>query len=82
MIFSQRLTLLPGDGPNYKHGNRVLVGICCGNIVLYILTKIYYVYRNKQREAKWNALTEQEKQDYLATTTDEGSFRLDFRFAH
>ncbi|KAF2664689.1 MFS general substrate transporter [Microthyrium microscopicum] len=70
------------DAPNYRHGNRALIGICCGNIVLYVLTKVYYTWRNKQREAKWSALSEQEKINYLATTEDEGSFRLDFRFAN
>ena len=52
------------------------------NIVLYIFSKVYYTWRNKQRDEKWNALTAEEKIEYLKTTTDEGSYRLDFRFAH
>jgi len=29
------------------------------NIFIYILTKVYYIWRNKQRDAKWNALTKE-----------------------
>lgn len=52
------------------------------NIVLYLLTKAYYVYRNKSRDAKWSAMTEEQRLEYLATTKDEGNKRLDFRFDH
>ncbi|TVY19781.1 putative transporter [Lachnellula arida] len=70
------------DKPRYKRGNRALLSICVLNIGLYIMTKIYYVWRNKSRATKWNAMTEEERVQYLATTTDEGNKRLDFRFAH
>ena len=70
------------EAPNYTVGNRALLGIACGNIVIYILTKLYYVYRNKSRDRKWKALTPQQQAEYLETTTDEGNKRLDFRFAH
>ncbi|KAH6631398.1 major facilitator superfamily domain-containing protein [Chaetomium tenue] len=70
------------DAPYYKRGNRQLLGILCMNIVLYGLVKTYYVLRNKQKDGKWNAMTPEEKLEYLATTTDEGNKRLDFRFQH
>lgn len=70
------------DAPRYKRGNGVLVGLVSSNIGLYLLTKTYYVWRNKSRAKKWNAMSEDEKLVYLATTTDEGNKRLDFRFAH
>lgn len=70
------------DAPRYKRGNRTLVGLVVANIAVYILTKIYYVWRNKSRDTKWNAMTEAERVHYLDTTTEEGSKRLDFRFAH
>lgn len=70
------------DKPLYKRGNRQLLAVCCMNIVLYFLTKAYYVFRNKQRDRKWDALTEDERLDYLENTTDEGNKRLDFRFQH
>ncbi|KUI63737.1 hypothetical protein VM1G_10505 [Cytospora mali] len=56
--------------------------VCCMNFALYLLTKAYYVFRNKQRDKKWNALSEDERLEYLSTTTDEGNKRLDFRFQH
>jgi hypothetical protein len=70
------------DAPRYKRGDRVLLGIVVMNIFIYLLTKVYYVLRNKNRDKKWNAMTEDERLHYLATTTDEGNKRLDFRFAH
>ncbi|CAG9942292.1 unnamed protein product [Clonostachys rosea f. rosea IK726] len=70
------------DAPRYARGNKNLVAVASMNIVLYFLTKAYYVWRNKSRDKKWNAMTEDEKKHYLDTTTDEGNKRLDFRFAH
>ncbi|CRK15674.1 putative transporter like protein [Verticillium longisporum] len=70
------------DAPLYKRGNRWLLTIACGNIVLYLSVKAYYVWRNEQRDRRWSAMTEDERLDYLSTTTDEGNKRLDFRFAH
>ena len=43
---------------------------------------MYYVKRNAYRDRKWNSMNEEKKMIYLATTTDEGNKRLDFRFAH
>ncbi|RSM01540.1 hypothetical protein CEP52_008476 [Fusarium oligoseptatum] len=68
------------DRPEYRRGNRVLIGINCLNIVLYILIKVYYTWRNKQKEEKWSSMTTEEKIRYLETSTDQGSKRLDFRF--
>ncbi|KAJ5952232.1 uncharacterized protein N7479_010645 [Penicillium vulpinum] len=70
------------DAPRYRRGNGALVGLAVSNIFIYLLTKVYYVWRNQSRDKKWNAMTENEKLNYLATTKDEGNKRLDFRFAH
>ncbi|KAJ4300649.1 hypothetical protein N0V88_003335 [Collariella sp. IMI 366227] len=70
------------DAPLYKRGNKQLLGILCMNIALYGLVKAYYVFRNKQRDKKWSAMTPEERLHYLATTTDQGNKRLDFRFQH
>ncbi|KAF2419889.1 MFS general substrate transporter [Tothia fuscella] len=70
------------DAPKYKRGNKVLLAINIINIPLYFGVKAYYVWRNKQRDIKWNGMTEEERVHYLATTTDEGNKRLDFRFSH
>ncbi|KAF2689029.1 MFS general substrate transporter [Lentithecium fluviatile CBS 122367] len=73
---------LEDDKPLYRRGNRVLVCICILNIFMYIFSKVYYTWRNKKRDEKWDAMTVEQKVDYIETTTDEGSKRLDFRFAH
>lgn len=70
------------DAPLYRRGNRQLIAILAGNIGIYCLTKVYYVLRNRYRDKKWNAMTAEERLEYLSTTTDEGNKRLDFRFAH
>ncbi|KAH2906373.1 hypothetical protein KXV75_007675 [Aspergillus fumigatus] len=70
------------DAPRYIAGNRTLLIIICTNIVLYALTKLYYVMQNRRRDMKWQAMTEDQRVDYVATTQDQGNRRLDFRFAH
>ncbi|KAI4864316.1 MFS general substrate transporter [Hypoxylon rubiginosum] len=70
------------DKPEYRRGNKQLVAICVANIVIYALAKLYYIWRNKQRDRDWNAMTKEQQMHYLETTTDEGSKRKDFRFAH
>ena len=68
------------DKPEYRRGNRVLIGLVSWNIVLYILVKLYYLHRNKSRATVWDAMTPEERQNYLEATKDEGNKKLDFRF--
>ena len=70
------------DRPYYIRGNKILLGICCFNIVLFPAIKYYYVTKNKRREEAWRKLTGEEKVEYVRTTKDEGAKRLDFRFSH
>ena len=70
------------DLPLYRRGNRAILGVIAFNAVLTVLIKAYYMWRTKKREEIWGKMTEQEKDHYLSTTKDEGSKRLDFRFAH
>jgi hypothetical protein len=70
------------DRPYYIRGNKILLAICCFNIVLFPLVKYYYISKNRRREAAWQRLTGEEKVDYVRTTEKEGSHRLDFRFSH
>ncbi|KAL7800280.1 major facilitator superfamily domain-containing protein [Trichoderma ceciliae] len=70
------------DAPLYHHGNFVLFIINLLAIVLFLLAKVYYVWRNKQRDKVWNAMGEEARKEYIANTKLQGSRRLDFRFAH
>ncbi|OAL17571.1 hypothetical protein AYO22_11489 [Fonsecaea multimorphosa] len=70
------------DAPSYRRGNRVLLAVALLNIALYLLTKTYYVLRNRYRDRKWTAMTETQQLQYLSKTRDRGNKRLDFRFAH
>jgi hypothetical protein len=66
----------------YRTGNKILLAICAYNFVLFVGAKIFYVKVNKNRAARWDPMTQEEKEHYLATTSDQGNKRLDFRFAH
>ena len=44
--------------PTDERGNRILIIICSINLlVLYPGTKLYYVWRNRQRAKIWDAMT-------------------------
>lgn len=49
-------------------------------ILLYVV--ILTMSTSRRRDEKWNAMTKEQKEHYLATTSDEGNKRLDFRFTH
>lgn len=68
------------DKPYYYRGNKVLLAILAYNILAFIAAKVYYVKRNKSRDEAWNSMNREERVQYLATTTDKGNKRLDFRF--
>ncbi|KAI5481438.1 hypothetical protein MNV49_004194 [Pseudohyphozyma bogoriensis] len=70
------------DKPSYSHGNRVLIGIVAANIVLFFFAKAWFIFRNKQKAAIWDSWTPEERANYVATTTDLGNKRVDFRFEH
>lgn len=70
------------DKPLYRRGNSTLLIINLVSILVFLLTKLYYIYRNRQKERDWNALTEEEKVEYRKVTKMQGSRRMDFKFAH
>ncbi|RYP89208.1 hypothetical protein DL770_004506 [Monosporascus sp. CRB-9-2] len=70
------------DRPLYYTGNRVLLGLTSFNILLFYMVKAFYLWRNRVRDRKWDAMSTEEQETYVLTTKDEGLKRLDFRFAH
>ena len=70
------------DLPLYKRGNMQLFCFSVATIPIILLTKAYYVYKNKKRDEIWSAMTEEEREEYRKNTKDDGTRRLDFRFAH
>lgn len=69
------------DAPRYFKANKGLIVVVVFNIfVLYPGIFFFYRHVNKKRDAKWNAMSEAERIEYLRTTKDEGNKRLDFRF--
>jgi MFS family permease len=78
-IFSSQI-YRQDDKPYYYRGNKILLGIMAWNIVVFIGSKAYYVIKNKRRDQIWDAMSREERVHYLATSTDKGNKRLDFRF--
>lgn len=70
------------DKPYYRRGNSAILGIIAWNAVFSLAIKAYYMWRNRTKEHKWNNMNQEEKRDYVDTTEEKGSKRLDFRFAH
>ncbi|CAN8104480.1 unnamed protein product [Discula destructiva] len=69
------------DRPAYRAGNRALLGIVFANIVLVGLVKYYYTRRNAQRARVWDAMSAEDRAQYLEDHQhDMGARRLDFRF--
>lgn len=68
------------DAPLYRRANRQLAIMCGACILLYVIAKLYYRHRNAQKSRVWDALSDEQKKEYLETTTDEGSLRKDFLF--
>ncbi|KAF5024515.1 hypothetical protein F66182_3455 [Fusarium sp. NRRL 66182] len=66
------------DAPRYREGNKNLLAIIAMNITMYILTRMYYIWRNASRDKIWNAMDNDQRKNYLETTKDEGNKRLDF----
>lgn len=53
------------DKPQYRRGNGVLFAINLLGIVVFLLTKVYYIRRNQQRSRVWNAMTPEVSYDIL-----------------
>ncbi|OJJ48204.1 hypothetical protein ASPZODRAFT_23860 [Penicilliopsis zonata CBS 506.65] len=70
------------DAPYYRTGNKVLIAIAAYSLVVFIGAKVYYMHRNKSNAAKWNAMSSEERQEYLLANHNKGNKRLDFRFIH
>jgi hypothetical protein len=78
-IFSSQI-YRQDDKPYYYRGNKVLLGILAWNVCVFVFAKFYYVWKNNRRDRLWDAMTRDERVNYLATTTESGNKRLDFRF--
>ncbi|KAF8002579.1 hypothetical protein HF325_003544 [Metschnikowia pulcherrima] len=70
------------DRPLYRRGNLDLFIITLVCVPLLVLVKVYYMWRNSQRDEVWNSMSHEEQENYVRTTKDQGNKRLDFRFEH
>ncbi|KAH3898916.1 related to putative tartrate transporter [Saccharomycodes ludwigii] len=70
------------DAPNYHRGNMQLFHLSWALIPILLLTKAYYVWRNNQKDKIWDAMTQEEREEYIQNSEVIGNKRLDFRFFH
>ncbi|KAJ5692210.1 transporter [Penicillium macrosclerotiorum] len=70
------------DKPYYRTGNKVLIAIAAYSLVMFIVAKFYYVWRNKQNAAVWDNMSSEERERYVAENQHLGNKRVDFRFLH
>lgn len=70
------------DAPLYRRANKTLFGLTFLLIPIFVGTKFYYIWRNNSKAKIWDAMTIEEKEQYLHDNKDLGNKRLDFRFAH
>ncbi|KAI9304489.1 major facilitator superfamily domain-containing protein [Cunninghamella echinulata] len=68
------------DAPRYHTGNWINIALTLITTFLFLFQHFRYKLTNKYREKKWNALSDKEKKQYIETTKDLGSNRLDYRF--
>ncbi|CAG8167715.1 unnamed protein product [Penicillium salamii] len=53
------------DAPYYKHGNKVLIALSIASGALFVAAKFYYDWWNKRNSSKWNAMTSEQREQYL-----------------
>ena len=70
------------DAPAYKRGNVDLIGISFGAIGACVISRIYYILRNRYKEKKWKKLTNEERKEYIDDCPDVANKCLDFRFKY
>ncbi|KXS08780.1 MFS general substrate transporter [Gonapodya prolifera JEL478] len=70
----------PWDQPYFRVGNQICVSLSATALALYIVQGTYYTWTNAAREKKWNALTQEQKDEYERTTKDRGNNKLNYRF--
>ena len=68
------------DSPFYHRGNLQLFKIGCILVPLLVVVRVYYGWRNKQKDMRWKSMSNDEQVKYIRYTSDEGNKRLDFRF--
>ncbi|KAJ5547425.1 hypothetical protein N7494_005010 [Penicillium frequentans] len=69
------------DKPYYKRGNKILIALAVISLFLFVGSKFYYDWCNKRNAEKWNAMTSEQREDYLRETPIMNNKRLDFRFS-
>ncbi|KAJ5528374.1 hypothetical protein N7513_012533 [Penicillium frequentans] len=69
------------DKPYYKRGNKILIALAVISLFLFVGSKFYYDWCNKRNAEKWNAMTREQREDYLRETPIMNNKRLDFRFS-
>ncbi|KAJ5902861.1 hypothetical protein N7495_003389 [Penicillium taxi] len=63
------------DKPYYKRGNKVLIGLAVWSLALFVVAKLYYIWRNKQKAAIWDKMSSEERERYVVENAHLGNKR-------
>lgn len=63
------------DKPLYRTGNKVLIALAAYSLVMFIVAKFYYVWRNKQNAEVWDNMSSEERERYVAENQHLGNKR-------
>ncbi len=75
LMNSRTVAYRPLSSHNSHNGNKILLGIISANLVIFGLNKLYFIYRNQSKAAKWDRLTIEEKDAYLEANPNAGNKR-------
>ncbi|KAJ5660593.1 Major facilitator superfamily domain general substrate transporter [Penicillium longicatenatum] len=69
------------DKPYYKRGNKILIALAVISLFSFVGSKVYYDRCNRRNAERWNAMTSEQRKDYLREHPTMNNKRIDFRFS-
>lgn len=70
----------PSDKPLYRKGNLAMAILSVACLGQYLAIYFYYRWRNRSKAKVWDAMTKEQKIEYLEKNPEASNKRLDFRF--
>jgi hypothetical protein len=71
------------DAPLYRTAWSACIGLAASWLALTIVQQIQYIISNKKKAARWDAMSETEQKEYVASANaagEKGTTRLDFNY--
>lgn len=71
------------DAPLYRVAWSACIGLAASWLALTVAQQVQYAWSNRRKAARWQALTEHEREAYVAAADaagEKGATRLDFTY--